>query len=212
MKPTGTSLLVAALMAFSSSAFGAVVIDFGTGSTGPTGTYTLSADGQNATGTGIAVGVVTVVGTAFDGSYDTSGACANQTGGDSNGSACLSFDTAANTISIVGDVSALGVPNTTLLSGSFSSFNLLGGNGIFGSGPDTKSPLLLAALGLAADLPFEFFGFSITTTVVAPGASGSAISTDIRNTAVPEPSAVVLFVSMLLGCSALLRRRAANKA
>jgi len=186
-------------------AFGAVVIDFGTGTAGVGGLYTLLAGGQ-ATGANIPVGSVTVSGAPLNnGVFDTSGTCVST---DANGSACLNFNTVANTITIVGDISALGIPSgTTLLTCSFASF-LADGNGIqMATGPDTKSALLLTALGLPTNTAFNFFGFSIVTNPVIVGGSSTVISTDIRNTGVPEPSAIVLFGTMLLGCCSLLRRR-----
>ena len=187
-------------------AFGAVVIDFGTGTAGTGGLYTLLAGGQ-ATGSNIPVGSVTITGAVSNnGVFDTSGTCAST---DANGSACLSFDTVANTISIVGGIGGLGIANgTTLLTGSFTSFSATGDGISNARGPDTKSPLLLAALGVTG-YQFDFFGFSITANTVNVGASSTVISTDIRNTGnpVPEPSAIVLFGTALLGCCSMFRRK-----
>ena len=181
-----------ALASIPLNAAAAVVIDFGTGLAGPGGTLTES--GGDVSGSNVLIGVLTADGTANDGTYVTN--------------ALLNFDTAANTISIVGDVPGLGVAPTTLLSGTFtsSSYTAIPGPGgvteIFsGQGPDIKDPDLLTALGIPASTPFDFFGFSIESV------NGTVISTDIVNTAVPVPAAVWLFGSGLLGMVGIARRR-----
>ena len=93
--------------AFSSNASAATVIDFGTGLAGPGGS--LSYDGVDVVGADILIGALSV-----------SGAPAGN--GEYTADAVLNFDTAANTISIVGGVAGLGVPDTTLLTGSFDDF------------------------------------------------------------------------------------------
>ena len=94
-----------ALASIPLNAAAAVVIDFGTGLAGPGGT--ILNDGTNTTGTDILIGSLLAQGTAADGTYVTN--------------ALLDFDTAANTITIVGDVAGLGIFGATLLSGSFAS-------------------------------------------------------------------------------------------
>jgi hypothetical protein len=173
----------------------AVVIDFGTGLAGPGGT--ISYDGVNTIGANINIGALTAQGTPINaGTY-----IAN---------AVLNFDTAANTITIVGDVPGLGVAPTTLLSGSFASFTyttIPGPGGLTeifsGQGPDVKSIALLGALGVPAGTPFDFFGFAIESV------NGTVVSTDIVNTAVPVPAAVWLFGSGLLGLVGVARRKKA---
>jgi len=182
-----------ALASIPLNAAATVVIDFGTGLAGPGGT--ISYDGINTIGANINIGALTAQGTPINaGTYVTN--------------AILNFDTAANTISIVGDVPGLGIAPTTLLSGSFASstYTTIPGPGglteIFsGQGPDIKSIALLGALGVPAGTPFDFFGFSIESV------NGSVISTDIVNTAVPVPAAVWLFGSGLLGMVGIARRR-----
>lgn len=177
------------------NAAAAVVIDFGTGLAGAGGT--ISNDGTNTTGMNILIGSLTTQGTAADGTYVTD--------------ALLNFDTGANTISIVGDVTGLGISGATLLSGSFtsSSYTAIPGPGgliteIFsGQGPDIKNAALLTALGVPTNTPFDFFGFSIESV------NGSVVSTDIINTAVPVPAAVWLFGSGLLGLVGIARRKKA---
>ena len=183
-----------ALASLSLNATAAAVIDFGTGLAGPGGT--LSYDGVNTIGTNINIGGLTAEATpAGAGTYAVT--------------ALLNFNTAANTISIVGDVPGLGIPaGTTLLTGSFSSFSytaIPGAGGVTeifsGQGPDQKDTGLLTALGLPDNTPFDFFGFSIESV------NGTVVSTDIVNTAVPVPAAVWLFGSGLLGLVGIARRR-----
>ena len=179
------------LAAVSQNAAAVVVIDFGTGLAGPGGTITES--GGNVTGAGIKIGSMIVEGTtSSDGTYVVTGGT-------------LTFDTAADTISIVGDV--LGIGSMTLLSGSFNSFSLTsypGPTEVFqADGPDTKSNNLLIELGVDPSTQFEFFGFSIES------ANGNVVSTDIINTAVPVPAAVWLFGSGLLGLVGIARRKKA---
>jgi hypothetical protein len=183
------------LAAVSQNAAAVVVIDFGTGLAGPGGTITES--GGNVSGAGIKIGSMIVEGTtSSDGTYVVTGGI-------------LSFDTAADTISIVGDV--LGIGFMPLLTGSFSSFtyNAIpaaggGATEIFqADGPDTKSDYLLIELGVDLSTQFDFFGFSIES------ANGNVLSTDIINTAVPVPPAVWLFGSGLLGLVGIARRKKA---
>jgi len=171
----------------------AVVIDFSTGLLGPGGT--ISSSGGNVTGTDILIGGLLVQGAPVnDGTYQVD--------------ALLNFDTAADTITIVGSIADFGISSgTTLLSGSFSGWTY-GSCGLqceflSGEGPDTKSSLLLDAIGLNPSTPFEFFGFTIEA------ANGDVVSTDIVNTAVPVPAAVWLFGSGLLGLVGIARRKAA---
>jgi hypothetical protein len=216
-------LLGLALLGSIAPASATVVIDFGTGLAGTGGTVTcLDATCTDVKGVGIPISSMTVNGAGgADGVYFVFGT-ASGTGLSNVGS--LDFDTSLNTISITGGVcvnstqcngggSTL-VAATTLLSGTIgpSSFTLdgIGGAFLIASGPDTKSPALLEALGVP-QTNFQFFGFQISVagpTTPSKGATFAGISTDIKNTAtVPEPASIVLFGSLITGLAAVVRRR-----
>jgi hypothetical protein len=191
-----------------SQAFAVAVIDFGTGTAGPGGTINIV--GTNANGSGIPIDTLTILGAPINnGVFDVSGTfiSASATGGNSG---VLAFDTATNTISITGGVPVLGVAPQVLLSGSFVSFTLTN-TGVKGAidatGVDNKAADLLRALGLPIDTPFELFGFSIGINTNGTGSPYTAVSTDMTNTAVPEPTALLLFGTGLAGLGLIAVRR-----
>ncbi|MGE0865844.1 MAG: PEP-CTERM sorting domain-containing protein [Vicinamibacterales bacterium] len=218
LKMLGVAALATILMAAPASA--ATVIDFQTGLAGEGGT--ISWDGTNLIGDNIPIGAVSVSNAPTNnGVYLVNGLVPAQ-GGGLYGS--LSFNTSAdnNFITLMGCIPGLTVGTVddsgnctqpvALMDGTIQSYYEDGStNGLIGAfGNDTKNTQLLEAIGFPTDLPWQFFGFSLTTGGLNPdGTPVSVISTDVRNTAVPEPATMMLLGTGLLAAFRARRRQQA---
>ena len=226
VKTRGLLLSTLVLIMVVGTASASVTIDFGTGDAGAAGTITKLV-GNNASGSGIGVDAMTVVGDpGYNGVYDVIGTV-NGSGELLVGS--LDFNTTTNTITITGGITCGGLlAPTTACSAADILANkvlvvggtpLLQGTGIFSSvvvsangstisvtfgDADQKAAALLTALGLPANLGFNLGAFTLGGQGPSPY---TATSTDVLNTSVPEPTSILLLGTVMLGVTQLIRRR-----
>jgi hypothetical protein len=194
-------LLLLPLMATTANA--TPVLDFTLVTPDIIGAVTLPSPGHVA-GSQISIGNLTVTGAPGAGSYLVT-----------NG--FLNFSTAANTISIVGDVLVgSNFISGTLLSGTFTTWNF-GFTGpataqFTATGSDAKNPALVAALGIPAWVTWEYFGFTVSVDPTR-GVFGvmDVTAAGITNTAVPEPSSILLLSFGLLGVAGYRARRSGRQ-
>lgn len=215
LKVLGIAAAAAVLM--SAQARAATVIDFSTGLGGEGGT--ISWDGSNYIGSNIPIGAATITGAPANNGVFLVNGITGGSGGGLYGTLNFNTNASGNMIEIMGCIPGLSIGSVdgagnctepvTLLSGTIQSFDSASTNGLVSAaGVDTKNSELLTALGLSPSTPFEFFGFSTATvTPLNPdGTPSSAISTDIRNSAAPEPATMVLLGTGLLAVFRSRRR------
>jgi hypothetical protein len=197
----GLTLAVAILAAGSAQAN--AFVDFGTGA-GSGGLLNLTS-GTVYSGRGIAIPVMKVFNTPWND---------NASGWMTTAYLNFDYDIAGgvNWVTINGTVPAAGINSpawATLLSGEFSRFTVeqtANGIKIDMGADDIMNPTLVSWLGLSTETPWALDGWTMAT-LQYPG-TWIAFSSDVSNTAIPEPGSMLLLGTGLFGLAGMIRRRA----
>jgi hypothetical protein len=205
-----TAIAMFAIAALAAPASAATVIDFATGfGTGEGGQVFMV--GSDYVGVDIPIGRLLVTDAPGAGEYIVRGTATGSSGtfGTRSIFGDLDFDTRTGDISITGCVPMLGVGGDAgdatcdaievLLSGTITGFvDPFGDNNFVAiAGVDFKNAELLAALGIDANTPFSLKG-SVLTGAPFNQTPQTSVSTDVANTAVPEPATMMLLGTGLL--------------
>ena len=208
------AIAAAMMTAMAASAQAATLIDFRNGVASAGGSITW--DGTNVIGTNLPIGTVEVSGAPTNnGVYAVYGSIGQTSGSYGD----LDFNTQTGVVTLNGCIAGLvgaNLGDTTctetvpLLSGTVTGWSVNGPRGTLDfTGFDTKYPALLTAIGLDANSPFVIDTFALLTGSISPdGTPVSSISTDVRNTAVPEPATMMLLGTGLLAAFKARRREA----